>query len=152
MTALVSSAIAPARSAKAPPGPLEYLRRWPLRAWLIATAIFLYAPLITLIVFSFNDSKRNIVWRGFTLKYYKLALADTDLITAFGNSLTIAAISTLASVILGALTALMLWRFRFPGKAAFEGALAKRAGATALETSAVMARPADGRARRAPGS
>ena len=108
---------------KAPPGPLEYLRRWPIRAWLIATTIFLYAPLITLMAFSFNDSKRNIVWRGFTLKYYAATFADSDLITAFGNSLTIAAVSTVVSLILGAMTALLLWRFRFPAKAALEGAL-----------------------------
>jgi spermidine/putrescine transport system permease protein len=106
-----------------PPGPLEYLRRWPIQAWLAFTAFYLYAPLITLMAFSFNDSKRNIVWRGFTWKYYQATFADTDLITAFGNSLTIAAISTLVSVILGAMTALLLWRFRFPFKAALEGAL-----------------------------
>jgi spermidine/putrescine transport system permease protein len=105
------------------PGPLEYLRRWPIQAWLAFTAFYLYAPLITLMAFSFNDSKRNIVWRGFTWKYYQATFADTDLITAFGNSLTIAAISTLVSVILGAMTALLLWRFRFPLKAALEGAL-----------------------------
>jgi spermidine/putrescine transport system permease protein len=108
---------------RAPPGPLDYLRRWPLRAWLAATAVFLYAPLITLIAFSFNDSKRNIVWRGFTLKYYALTFADADLIQAFVNSLTIAFISTVVSLILGAMTALLLWRFRFPGKPALEGAL-----------------------------
>ena len=108
---------------KAPPGPLEYLRRWPIQAWLAFTAFYLYAPLITLMAFSFNDSKRNIVWRGFTLKYYQATFADTDLITAFGNSLTIAAVSTLVSVILGAMTALLLWRFRFPAKAVLEGAL-----------------------------
>jgi spermidine/putrescine transport system permease protein len=107
----------------APPGPLEYLRRWPIQAWLAFTAFYLYAPLITLMAFSFNDSKRNIVWRGFTLKYYQATFADTDLITAFGNSLTIAAVSTLVSVILGAMTALLLWRFRFPAKAVLEGAL-----------------------------
>jgi spermidine/putrescine transport system permease protein len=95
-----------------------------LRAWLLAVVVFLYAPLITLMVFSFNDSKRNIVWRGFTLKYYAATFADTDLITAFGNSLTIAAVSTAVSVLLGALTALLLWRFRFPFKAPLEGALA----------------------------
>jgi spermidine/putrescine transport system permease protein len=105
------------------PGPLEYLRRWPLQAWLAMVAFFLYAPLITLIAFSFNDSQRNIVWRGFTLKYYAITLGDSNLITAFANSLTIAAASTLISVVLGAMTALLLWRFRFPGKAALEGAL-----------------------------
>ena len=108
---------------RTPPGPLEYLRRWPIRTWLVLVTVYLYAPLVTLMVFSFNDSKRNIVWRGFTLKYYIAAFQDSDLITAFGNSLTIAAVSTLSSVILGALTAMLLWRFRFPGKAAFEGAL-----------------------------
>ena len=105
-------------------GPLDYLARWPLRVWLGATALFLYAPLVSLMVFSFNDSRRNIVWKGFTLKYYALALSDQSLIEAFANSLTIAAISTLVSVVLGALAAVALWRFRFPGRAAFEGAMA----------------------------
>ena len=104
--------------------PLDYLARWPLRAWLAATALFLYAPLIVLIVFSFNDSRRNVVWRGFTLDYYALALGDRGLMEAFANSLTIAAISTAASLVLGALAAVALWRFRFAGKSAFEGAMA----------------------------
>jgi spermidine/putrescine transport system permease protein len=106
-----------------PPGPLEYLRRWPLRAWLVAVSLYLYAPLLTLMVFSFNNSRRNIVWRGFTLDYYVKVFQDADLITAFGNSLTIAAVSTIVSVALGALTAMLLWRFRFPGKTLLEGAL-----------------------------
>ncbi len=105
------------------PGPLEYLRRWPIRAWLVLVIVYLYAPLVTLMAFSFNASKRNIVWRGFTLDWYRAAFADQDLIVAFGNSLTIALISTLVSVALGALTALLLWRFRFPAKALLEGAL-----------------------------
>ena len=106
------------------PGPLEYLRRWQMQAWLAAVAIFLYAPLIALMAFSFNDSRRNIVWKGFTLKYYDKAFHNTGLIEAFGNSLTIAAISTVVSVALGAMVALALWRFRFPGKTALDGALA----------------------------
>jgi len=105
------------------PGPLEYLRRWPIRAWLAVVILYLYAPLVTLMAFSFNASKRNIVWRGFTLDWYRAAFADQDLIVAFGNSLTIALISTVVSVVLGALTALLLWRFRFPAKALLEGAL-----------------------------
>jgi spermidine/putrescine transport system permease protein len=107
----------------APSGPLDYLRRWPIQAWLAGVVVFLYAPLITLMAFSFNVSKRNIVWRGFTLDWYRTAFQDDDLIAAFGNSLTIAAVSTVVSVALGALTALLLWRFRFPFKAALEGAL-----------------------------
>ncbi|HEY2660471.1 MAG TPA: ABC transporter permease [Caulobacteraceae bacterium] len=110
--------------AKSPPGPLEYLRRWPIRAWLVGVCLFLYAPLVTLMAFSFNNSRRNIVWRGFTLDYYVQVFHDTDLMVAFGNSLTIAAVSTVMSVVLGALTAIVLWRFRFPVKPALEGALA----------------------------
>jgi spermidine/putrescine transport system permease protein len=108
----------------APPAPLEYLRRWPIRAWLLGVGFFLYAPLITLMAFSFNNSRRNIVWRGFTLDYYVAVFQDTDLLQAFGNSLTIAAVSTVVSVVLGALVALTLWRFRFPAKPVLEGALA----------------------------
>ncbi len=106
------------------PGPLEYNRKLWVRAWLVATFLFLYAPIITLILFSFNDSKRNIVWRGFTLKYYGKAWGNTALIDAFTNSLVIALLATVISTVIGALLALALWRFRFPGKAGLEGAAA----------------------------
>ena len=105
-------------------GPLDYLARWPLRLWLAGVALFLYLPLASLIVFSFNDSKRTILWKGFTLGWYAKLFADADLLQAFANSLTIAALSTVISVVLGTATALLLWRFRFPGKAALEGLLA----------------------------
>jgi spermidine/putrescine transport system permease protein len=104
--------------------PLDYLRRWPIQASLVAVGIFLYVPLVTLIAFSFNASRRNIVWGGFTFDWYGKVFQDEALLTAFGNSLAIAAISTAMSVVLGALTAVMLWRFRFPGKLAVEGTVA----------------------------
>jgi spermidine/putrescine transport system permease protein len=104
--------------------PLDYLSRWPIRLSLAAITIFLYVPLLTLIVFSFNDSRRNIVWKGFTLDWYRQALTDESLLQAFGNSITIAAISTAVSVVLGAMAAVMLWRFRFPGKTLVDGTLA----------------------------
>ncbi len=104
------------------PGPLEYTRRLWLRAWLAATFLFLYAPIVILVIFSFNDSRRNIVWRGFTTKYYAKAIANASLIEAFTNSLIVAFISTIVSTILGTLLAMALWRFRFPGKAVVEGA------------------------------
>ena len=114
----------PQTGRKPPSAPLDYLARWPLRAWLVAVYAFLYTPLIALVVFSFNNSRRNIVWKGFTLDYYVQAIQDTDLLQAFVNSLTIAFVCTLVSVALGALGAVALWRFRFPGKATFEGGLA----------------------------
>ena len=54
-----------------PIAPLEYTRRLWLRSWVGLVALFLYAPLLVLLIFSFNDSKRNVVWKGFTLKYYE---------------------------------------------------------------------------------
>jgi spermidine/putrescine transport system permease protein len=107
-----------------PVGPLEYGRRAWLRVTLWATLLFLYAPIVILIAYSFNDSRRNIVWRGFTFKYYEKAWNNSSLIEAFTNSLTIALISTVVSVLLGMMAAVMLWRFRFPGRSAYEGAVA----------------------------
>jgi len=104
--------------------PLEYTRRLWMRAWITATLFFLYAPLLVLIAFSFNDSKRNIVWRGFTFKYYGKVLENEGLMAALGNSLTIAALATAFSIVLGTLAAVMLWRFRFPFKAGVEGTMA----------------------------
>jgi len=105
-----------------PPGPLDYTRRWWLRAWLAFTFVFLYAPIAILVLFSFNDSRRNIVWQGFTLDYYVKAANNVSLIEAFTNSLVIAALSTVISVVLGGLLALALYRFRFPGRPAVEAA------------------------------
>ena len=107
-----------------PIGPLDYSRRLWIRASLFATFVFLYAPIVTLIAFSFNDSRRNIVWRGFTWKYYEKAWNNESLIEAFTNSLSIAFFSTIISTILGTMVAVMLWRFRFPFKGAYEGAMA----------------------------
>jgi spermidine/putrescine transport system permease protein len=112
------------REPKEKPGPLEYMRQWPLRVIVGATLVFLYLPLVTLMVFSFNNSRRNIVWQGFTLDYYEKAFNNASLLQAFINSLTIAFLCTIISVILGALAAVMLWRFRFPGKTAIEGGMA----------------------------
>ena len=107
-----------------PIGPLDYGRRLWIRASLLATFVFLYAPIVTLIAFSFNDSRRNIVWRGFTWKYYEKAWNNDSLIEAFTNSLSIAFFSTIISTILGTMVAVMLWRFRFPFKGLYEGAMA----------------------------
>lgn len=112
------------RFRRTPIAPLEYTRRLWLRSWVGAVALFLYLPLLVLIIFSFNDSKRNVVWRGFTTKWYGKVLDNESLMAALGNSLTIAFLATLISVVLGTLAAVMLWRFRFPGKAGVEGTMA----------------------------
>jgi len=112
------------RRRRPPIGPLEYCRRWWLQLIVATTFILLYAPIVTLVAFSFNDSRRNIVWRGFTFDYYVKAWNNQSLFEAFVNSLTIALVNTVISTILGVVTALLLWRFRFFGKAAYEGFVA----------------------------
>ncbi len=105
-------------------GPLDYGKRTWLKVLFAAIFFVLYAPIITLIAFSFNTDKRGIVWRGFTLENYSKAWNNASLIEALTNSLVIALIATIIATILGALTALLLWRFRFPGRGAYEGFMA----------------------------
>ena len=111
-------------SARQPKGPLDYARNMSLRLWVGLVLLLLYAPLAALVAFSFNESRRNIVWTGFTFDWYGKVFNDGDLITAFVNSLTIAALSTLVSVVLGTMVAVALWRFRFPLKPMFDGLVA----------------------------
>ncbi len=103
--------------------PLEYTKQIWMRSWVGAILFFLYAPLLLLMIFSFNDSKANIVWRGFTFKYYGKLWENDALIGAMGNSLTIAFFATIFSLVLGAMAAVMLWRFKFPFKGAVDGTM-----------------------------
>lgn len=74
--------------------------------------LFLYFPLIILILYSFNDSRINVQWVGFTLKWYKVLFADEQLIHAAINSLIIAFIASTVSVILGTLAGVALYRYK----------------------------------------
>jgi spermidine/putrescine transport system permease protein len=112
------------QSAKARQGPLDYGRRLWLKLLFLMIFILLYAPIVTLVAFSFNTDRRNVVWRGFTLNNYLRAWENTALLEAFTNSLVIAIIATVISTVIGAMVAMLLWRFRFPGKAAYEGFMA----------------------------
>jgi spermidine/putrescine transport system permease protein len=106
------------------PGLLDYARRWPLRLVMLGVGLFLYLPLMVLVVMSFNDSRRTTTWKGFTLDWYAAVFRDAELVQALGNSLAIAAFSTLLSVVLGTLAAIALWRFRFPGQTLVSGGFA----------------------------
>ena len=105
-------------------GPLDYARRLWMQAAVGLTLLFLYAPIVTLMAFSFNDSRRNIVWRGFTTDWFVRAWNNQELLAAFANSLFIAAATTVIATAIGTMMAIGLWRFRFPGKAVVEGATA----------------------------
>ena len=78
--------------------------------------IFLYLPIIVLVVFSFNSSEMNIVFEGFTLDWYKNLFANTNLTSAFTNTLIVAVISTVVSTIIGTISAVGLHKYDFPFK------------------------------------
>lgn len=101
--------------------PLDYARKTWMRLTMAGAFFFLYFPIVSLIAFSFNDSKRNITWRGFTLRYYEKAYENSQLHEAFLNSLIVAGISTTVSTVLGAMLGLALYRFRFPLQGPYEG-------------------------------
>lgn len=76
--------------------------------------LFLYIPLIILIVYSFNDSRVNVGWVGFTLKWYKALMHDRQLIDAAINSVIIASIASTVSVILGTFAGVALHKYKVP--------------------------------------
>lgn len=78
--------------------------------------LFLYLPIIVLIVFSFNNTKLNIIFEGFTLNWYKELLSNTTLLNALKNTLIVATTSTLVSTIIGTISAFGLYKFNFKGK------------------------------------
>jgi len=83
--------------------------------------IFLYAPIISLVVFSFNANRLVTVWSGFSLKSYVNLWEDPQLLPAAGLSLQIAAIAASIALVLGTLCAYALVRFRrFRGKAVLQ--------------------------------
>ena len=87
------------------------------KAWMFAVYLFLYLPIIVLVVYSFNDSKLVTVWSHASLRWYSALAKDSDLLAAVVLSLKIAFISALMSVFFGTFTAFALNRYkRFRGR------------------------------------
>lgn len=90
---------------------------------------FLWAPILVLVVFSFNKSSTVSVWGGFTTEWYARIFNGTDsqftsnMLGALRNTLFIAVISTIFSTVIGTMVSLALERYRFPGKKAIDGLL-----------------------------
>lgn len=97
------------------------------RGWFlpIAAALgfsFLYAPIVSLVIFSFNESSLVTVWSGFSTKWYGELFRDPQLLSAAWLSLQIAALSASIALVLGTLAAIALVRFRrFRGRTLFAG-------------------------------
>ena len=78
--------------------------------------LFLYLPIIILIIFSFNNSKMNIIFPGFTLSWYKNLFFNSELLNAFVNTMIIAVSSTIISTVIGTMGAVGLNKYDFPFK------------------------------------
>jgi len=83
-------------------------------AWTAVVFAFLYIPIVLLVVFSFNSSRLNIRWEGFSLRWYGELFANKTLIVAFQNSMMVACATTVLATVLGTIGAWMLYRYRFP--------------------------------------
>ena len=92
------------------------------RAWLGLVYLFLYIPLFFLIVFSFNSTRQDAVFTGFSLRWYQAMLEDSRLVEGFFLSLKVALITGTLSVVLGCFAAFVLVRYRrFSGRTLFYG-------------------------------
>jgi putrescine transport system permease protein len=92
------------------------------KVWMGAVFTFLYLPIFTLIILSFNASPMVTNWGGWSLRWYEALAQDTEIISGFKLSLQIAFMTACSSVVLGTLAALSLHRFkRFPGRTLFAG-------------------------------
>ena len=78
------------------------------KIYLIIILIFMYAPIFTLIVLSFNSSKSRARWGGFTLGWYINLLSDEAVASALVNTLTIAVLATIFSTIIGTFTCIAM--------------------------------------------
>ena len=97
------------------------------RSWFITIVallgfVFLYAPILSLVIFSFNENKLVTVWGGFSTKWYGQLFADPQILSAGLLSLQVAAISATIALVTGTLCGVALTRFRrFRGKTLLAG-------------------------------
>ena len=105
--------------------PFDWRRmpEWSLVSW--AAMVFLYAPLVVLIVLAFNANRAALIWTGFSTQWFVKAVTNEDLRRAAGNSLVVALIATPVSTLFAIPAALAFERGRFfPGRAMGEALIA----------------------------
>ena len=92
------------------------------KAWLAVVYLFLYLPLVFMVVFSFNSTRQDAEFTGFSLRWYDALTRDTKIVEGFWLSLKVAAITGVLSAVLGTFAAFVLVRYRrFTGRAVFSG-------------------------------
>jgi spermidine/putrescine transport system permease protein len=90
------------------------VRRKPIALWAAAGAgyAFLYIPLAIVVVYSFNNSRLNAEWVGFTLDWYDKLFHNEDMLAAAGNSLMIALTASIVSTVLGTMAGVAMYRYK----------------------------------------
>ncbi len=92
------------------------------KAWMALTYLFLYLPLFFMIIFSFNSTRQDTRFTGFSLRWYEALTRDGKLIDGFWLSLKVASVTGVLSAVLGTFAAFVLVRYRrFPGRTFFSG-------------------------------
>lgn len=81
--------------------------------WTALVVALLYLPIGVLVVYSFNTSRLNVTWEGFTLRWYGALWSNGPLVTSLEHSLGIAVATTVASLAIGTTGAWLLYRYRF---------------------------------------
>ncbi len=94
-----------------------------LCAYAMAILAFLYLPLMILALYSFNESRINAVWSGFTLNWYEALFNNRRVLEALTNSLIVAVVSTIASTVLGTTAAIALHKYQYKYKSVINGLL-----------------------------
>jgi spermidine/putrescine transport system permease protein len=89
-------------------------------AWTAVVMLFFYLPIAILVLFSFNQSKLNIVWTGFTFDWYAALWRDAVLVRSLKNSLIVATATTVSAVVLGTGGAWLLHRYRYRASGVLE--------------------------------
>jgi putrescine transport system permease protein len=101
---------------------MRQLRAHLPKLWMAAVFAFLYAPLVFLVVFSFNSTRQDAVFTGFSTRWYAALTSDPRLVEGFFLSLKVALVSATVATVLATLAAYALVRMgRFPGRTAFTG-------------------------------
>lgn len=78
--------------------------------------LFLYLPILVIVIFSFNTSKTNIVFEGFTIKWYEKLLQNNSLLEAYKNTLFVGLASTMIATAIGTLASYGMSKYKFKGK------------------------------------
>ncbi len=92
-----------------------------LTIFAILIYLFLYAPIVILVIFSFTRDEFGVRWTGFTLDWYIRLFNNPRMMGAAWNTLVVASVSTVVSTIIGTLLAMAMERYRFRGRSAMEG-------------------------------